>query len=310
MKKNEWDNLVIKHKGEFLQSWDWGEFQQALGKRVIRFYDEFLGLAQVIITQLPFGLSWAYVPRGPIFFDQAGSQDLIEKIIFCLPKNVIFISFEPTIALRSKAPPMAGHCFSLKHFKSRQPEQTLVVNLTQSDQLLYDAMKPNTRYSIRVAQKKNLSFQEIRVDEFYGLLNLSARRQNFKTYSKKYFETSLRIIDSDQIKIFGVKDENSRLIAAALFYLFGQKAVYLHAGSLYEAKDLMGSYFLQWEIIKYLKSRGFKCYDLWGIDQNRWPGLTHFKTGFGGEIKNYPGAYVKALKPIWFRLYNIIKKCI
>ena len=35
--KNKWNEFVINNKGSFLQSFEWGEFQNALGERTFRF---------------------------------------------------------------------------------------------------------------------------------------------------------------------------------------------------------------------------------------------------------------------------------
>lgn len=53
----------------------------------------------------------------------------------------------------------------------------------------------------------------------------------------------------------------------------------------------MAPYLLQWEIIKAAKGRGCRYYDFYGIDENKWPGVTRFKLGFGGEQVQFPGTY-------------------
>ena len=94
MNQEFWNKLILKNNGEFLQGWQWGEFQKSLGHKVIRFFDEELGLGQVVISKLPLGLAKAYIPRGPIFFN-IKSADVVDRITELLPKNVIFCSLEP-----------------------------------------------------------------------------------------------------------------------------------------------------------------------------------------------------------------------
>ena len=53
----------------------------------------------------------------------------------------------------------------------------------------------------------------------------------------------------------------------------------------------MAPYLLQWESMQEAKRRGAKEYDLWGVDAKKWPGLTRFKRGFGGEKISYIGSY-------------------
>ena len=72
----------------------------------------------------------------------------------------------------------------------------------------------------------------------------------------------------------------------------------------------MAPYLLQWEQIKEAKKRGCIEYDFWGIDDKKWPGVTRFKKGFGGQEITYPGAFDLIFQPIWYRLYKIAKRII
>ena len=114
-------------------------------------------------------------------------------------------------------------------------------------------------------------------------------------------------LDPDRVKFFGIVHDDN-IIASGLYYTFGETATDLHGGSDYTHRALMAPYMLHWEAIKYFKSLGLKRYDFWGIDEEKWPGVTRFKTRFGGEVKDYPGAYVKILKPFWFNVYKVAKQ--
>ena len=62
--KEEWES------NNFLQSWEWGNFQKALGRDVLRFsWDEKI-FVQAIKINLPFGKLYWYVPRGPVVLDK------------------------------------------------------------------------------------------------------------------------------------------------------------------------------------------------------------------------------------------------
>ncbi len=295
--KEQWNELILKNSGEFLQSWGWGEFQESLGRQVIRFFDEKLGLAQIIVIQLPLGLARAYIPRGPIFFD-VKPTDLVNKITELLPKNIIFCSLEPSQFV-------PGIAFDTTI--ARQPTQTTILDISGTVEELLQKMHSKTRYSIRIGLKSGLRFGEINVDEFYELLSATARRQKFRTYPKEYFVKLEKTIDKSHLRFLGILN-GSRLVAAGTFYIFGPTATYLHGGSDYGERALMGPHFLHWEAIKLFKSEGCSRYDFWGIDKEKWPGLTRFKMGWGGAVKKYPGAYVKILKPLWYWLYRLIKR--
>ena len=65
---------------------------------------------------------------------------------------------------------------------------------------------------------------------------------------------------------------------------------------------------MHWEIIKKLKVEGCKLYDFWGIDANKWPGVTRFKLGFEGQVVEYPGSFDLPISKIWYLIYKIARK--
>jgi len=51
-----------------------------------------------------------------------------------------------------------------------------------------------------------------------------------------------------------------------------------------------------------------KFYDFWGIDEEKWPGVTRFKKGFNGRETIYPGAYDLVFQPLWYKVYKLTRK--
>ena len=79
----------------------------------------------------------------------------------------------------------------------------------------------------------------------------------------------------------------------------------------------MPTYLLQWEAMKWAKSRGCDEYDLWGVPdedeatlesnfESRHDGLWgvyRFKRGFGGEIKRAAQALDRVYNPLLYWAY-------
>src|SRR3989338_1588233 len=66
--KKAWDTwLNTVEQREFLQSWGWGEFQEQVGKKVVRLQVEeegtVIGQIQGFIHELAFGIRYLYLPR-------------------------------------------------------------------------------------------------------------------------------------------------------------------------------------------------------------------------------------------------------
>jgi len=70
----------------------------------------------------------------------------------------------------------------------------------------------------------------------------------------------------------------------------------------------MAPYLIQWQAILSARQRGCQTYDLFGINQQKWPGVTRFKQGFGGKIINYPGTFDWPVNQCVYRFYQLIRQ--
>ena len=55
------------------------------------------------------------------------------------------------------------------------------------------------------------------------------------------------------------------------------------------------------------KDNGFKYYDLNGVDENKWPGVTRFKMGFGGAVISYSGTFDLVFNKKMYDIYRILR---
>ena len=70
--KESLNNFIVQHgNSNFLQSWEWGEFQKSLGRKIWRLGAEhdrkLVASALIVKNDLPLGKSYLYCPRGPVF---------------------------------------------------------------------------------------------------------------------------------------------------------------------------------------------------------------------------------------------------
>ena len=107
---------------------------------------------------------------------------------------------------------------------------------------------------------------------------------------------------------------DDQLVAGAFAMVQGTKSMYKDGASTRERTVYGASHLLQWEVIKWAKSKGSTEHDLAGvppIDQIKNPdhpfyGMGRFKTSFNKTVTQYVGAYdipVRSLKAkLWNRL--------
>ncbi|MFH1712710.1 MAG: peptidoglycan bridge formation glycyltransferase FemA/FemB family protein, partial [Candidatus Jacksonbacteria bacterium] len=178
-------------------------------------------------------------------------------------------------------------------------------------------MKPKTRYNIRLARKKAVQVRWSKnaadINIFYDLLTATARRQKIKIHPKIHYQNILKILGDKNTAALAIAEFDKKPVAANLVTFFGDTAAYLHGGTDDSYRSLMAPYLLQWEAILEAKRRGCKYYDLGGcavttgkIDP--WAGITRFKAGFGGELKQFGPAYDIVFNRAWHLGLLIVRK--
>jgi len=332
--KNDWNKFVLENQGSFLQSYEWGEFQESVGRRVFRFATN-KWQAQLIEMPLPFGKKYWHCPRGPVIVSDKEqlANDQVKKIIEEIKKKasneVIFFRLGPEWDINHSYWPMAG---SLKEIGFKrlsydvEPSQTLVLGITKTENELLAQMHEKWRYNIQLAKRKGVQIKFMQGDcanfehyfeEFYRLVSEgTSERKRIKHHSKEYYKKQLSI-NGQQIKflLFAAEFEE-KIIAANIVVICGNKATYLHGATDNDARSLMAPHLLQWEQIEYAKSLGCTKYDFWGIANEHtldkrgksWEGFTRFKKGFGGHEINYVGYFDYPLSIMWYLLYRLVQK--
>ncbi len=337
--KNEdrqiWDAFAREHSfGTLQQSWVWGEFQEDYGFKVFRIIveekNEILGIAQAMLYDMPFGKWYLYVARGPLVTQKLSDQsnkvqvfDLILKELenIALKNKAVFTRIDPCFE-KSKPNAIADKLkvIGKKSFKQVQPEETLMIDLSGSEDELLASMKSKWRYNIKLAQKKDIKITTPKsggVDAFYELAKSTSERNAFYYHPKKYYEKLVNKL-GNRCSVFVATYKDIPIASSIMFY-FKNTAIYAHGASSDEHKNLMAPHLIQWEAIRNAKGRGFDLYDFYGIATEgeklqSWQGITRFKMGFAPEgskfarhIK-YVGAYDIVYDKFSYGLIRLAKK--
>ena len=304
----------------FLQSHDWAEFQESIGHSTWMI-DNGKMRALIIEHALPLGLpgqgkNYLYVPYGPVIsFDhiRGGLRDEVNGFIqhvreLAKKQKSIFVKVEPQSDVVMELIYRRGFKRSKK---SIQPNKTVIVDLKKSESELSSAMHHKTRYNVNLALKKSLDFQESDdVKVFWKMLKRTSEVDKFHTHNEKYYKHLLGFFSSKteiKTKLVLVSSEG-KPIAGAILLLYENTAYYLHGAMDRDYKNLMAPYKMHWEIMIWAKSQGYEFYDLWGIDANKWPGVTRFKLGWGGRLVEYPGSFDMPISSFWYFMYRLIRK--
>lgn len=93
------------------------------------------------------------------------------------------------------------------------------------------------------------------------------------------------------------------LLAGIVTARIGGRATYVFGASSGHKRNLMPAYALQWHAMQRAVDLGCRYYDMFGLppaEDSTHPmhGLYRFKTGFGGELVQYPGTVDSLFRPL------------
>lgn len=317
LSEKDWDAFAaqIANDGGFLQSWRWGEFQRGLDRKIFRLavFDgaKIVALALIIKQEMPLGFSYLYLPRGPVIGEGKDRPAILDFLFLAIKKiaraeQAIFLRLDPPWASSRE---LAGAGFNF--IGSVQPKSTLILDLSKSEEELLAAMKPKTRYNIKVAQKRGIIIKESAAsgndfEDFWRLLQKTSARDRIKSHTKEYYR---KMLACPGVRLVFAELDGQK-VAANIMARFGAWEIYLHGASDYDFRDKMGPYLLQWRMIAAAKKNNCRFYDFWGADAKKWPGVTRFKRGFAPDLPltEYIGAHDLVYKKFFYQIYLLIKK--
>jgi lipid II:glycine glycyltransferase (peptidoglycan interpeptide bridge formation enzyme) len=216
-----------------------------------------------------------------------------------------------------------------------QFKNTVLLDLSPSEEELLARMKPKTRYNIRLAQKKGVFVRVGKPEDLPLLYKMYAKtsiRDGFVIRDEGYYKTvwelfmqeeksstlalapSARVVNRQLSTPFTeplIAEINNEPIAAIFVFYFAGRAYYVYGMSRDVHREKMPAYLLQWEAMKRAKAKGCAIYDLWGApdvfdeSDSMW-GVYRFKEGLGGKVVRTLGAWDYAPNRLWYGMYSEI----
>ncbi|MBQ9843706.1 MAG: peptidoglycan bridge formation glycyltransferase FemA/FemB family protein [Oscillospiraceae bacterium] len=326
------ESFVRSHpNGHFLQMPRWANVKDFWKWRGLLFFrnDQLVGAISVLIRPLPCNYSIFYVPRGPVC-DRSDSLLWIEMInaIKQLAKKhrAILLDMDPDELdedCKCRAV-MLDYGFKEKTdagFGNIQPQHVFRLDLAgKSQEEIYQAFTPKTRYNIGLSQRKGVTIREYSgadlipgqvFETFSDLMLITGERDQFYVRGSQYFENLLRSL-KDDARLF-IAYYQKQAIAASIEVFCGRKAWYLYGASSNEHRNTMPNYFLQWTMIRRAMERGCKVYDFRGVPGNPDEndplyGLYRFKKGFSGTYTKFSGLFTYSFKPLYMLVFQVAAK--
>ena len=294
--KNEFNKLV-SHP---LQSFEWGEFREKTGTKVIRRISG-KNAFQLTVHNAPLGFKIGYLPKSYL-----PTKELIEELRkIGRNENLVYIQLEPNVLSDQKE--KIEKLNLKKSFHPLFTKYNFVLDLTKSEEEILKNMHPKTRYNIKVAQKHNVEVKQNNSEnafkKYLELTEETTKRQGFYAHTKKYHTLMWETLKSDNVDSNELSEHlftasyKGEILTTWMLFIFKDTLYYPYGASSSEYREAMHSTLMCWEVIKFGKSLGLKKFDMWGAlsknpDPNHeWFGFHNFKQKFGPEHIELAGSF-------------------
>ncbi|MGA7193568.1 MAG: peptidoglycan bridge formation glycyltransferase FemA/FemB family protein [Anaerolineales bacterium] len=275
-----------------------------------------------------------YAPKGPLL--DWSNESLCNRVLddlqtFAKEQGAIFLKIDPDVLLGTGVPQSEesrednGGQAVMSELKRRgwryssdqiQFKNTVLMDLSLSEDEMLARMKQKTRYNIRLAEKKGVTVRIGTKDDLPMLYTMYAEtsvRDGFVIRNEEYYqmvwESFMQSSEPHAEPL--IAEVNGEVVAAIFVFYFAGRAYYVYGMSRNLHRENMPTYLLQWEAMKRAKSRGCLVYDLWGApdefneSDSMW-GVFRFKEGLGGQVVRTLGAWDFAPNPFWYKMYSEI----
>lgn len=315
--KSTWNDLIASYPdAHILQTAAWGTLKSRFGWASEHVQHGQNG-ALLLFRSLPLGMKLAYLPKGPL---DSNLADLLPALLAaCRRQGAFALKIEPDRWMPDPSEtelPKLGFTPSPHEV---QPRRTIIINLDGSEEDILGRMKQKTRYNIRLAGRKGVQVRAWEdVNAFADMMRITGERDAFGVHSADYYQDAYDLFHPDGACELFVAEFEQQPLAALMVFQRGARAWYMYGASTNQHRNLMPTYLLQWEALRWAKGQGCLEYDLWGVpDEDEetleaefstrsdglW-GVYRFKRGFGGEVKRSPGAWDYPLQRARYQLYR------
>ncbi len=335
---SDWNAFVLHHpRGHLLQMSGWGKLKSSFGwdcGRVALMGLNGLAAGAQVLFKRRFGVSVAYVPRGPLLSGDETTDRVLMVALdrLCRRNRAIFLRLEPNLLETEDGADALHSTLLTQNFQPvdpLQPRSSIHLDLSpEPDQLLANMSKGH-RADVRRAAREGVQVRQgdsdADVDAFYAIMQSTSARAEFGIHSRDYYQQAWRLFQADDRAVLLLAEQNGVAVATAMMFADGKNGLYLYSGSTPEGLKSGAQHAIQWQAVQWARAHGCSVYDFWGIpDQfgqtvsvadetermrleteaksDPLYGVYRFKKGFGGAVVRYLPAYDRVYVPPLYRL--------
>lgn len=320
---SEWDKYIKSHQeANFLQSWDFYEFHQARGKRIVRRIMEKDGkiiAAYAGVVETAKRGKYLAIAGGPIL-DWKDKKTV--KAIFAdireqgAKEKCVFVRVRPQLELSEKSLKLMRELGLKKAPMYLSVEYAGVLDLNKSEEEILAGASQGFRRKLRKAYKNDIEISADTSDEsireFCKLEKLHAERQKYVAFSGSFLTRQFEAFrKGDEVLIYTARKDDE-ILAQNFMIFYGPECSYHYGVSSQLGTKYSAAPLLHMVAMNEARKRGCIRYNLWGIvepdeKEHRFYGVSEFKRSFGCEELKYTPAHDMILNPLKYQVTKAVE---
>ena len=158
------------------------------------------------------------------------------------------------------------------------------LDITGITDKIFSSFRDSTRRNINKAVNEGVTIERSEslqsVQDFYRLHCLTRKKHGLPPQPKFFFQNIYNYIISKNKGFVVLASFNNQIIAGAIFFHHGHKAIYKYGASDESFLRLRANNLIMWEAIKWYSTNGYKSFCFGRSDYND-KGLRQYKNGWG-----------------------------
>lgn len=334
-----WNDIILAFsQAHILHTREWAGIKARYGWQPEPFVwrdaaGQVVAAALLLRRRLPAPLPWSvlYAPKGPLLAsweDGALRTRVLDDLqAYARRSGAIFLKMDPDVVVGTGVPgepeaqevPLGaavrtalrrrGWRFSSEQVQFRN---TVLLDLSPTEDELLAAMKQKTRYNIRLAYRKGVRVREgtfADLSLLYRMYAVTAARDGFIIRPRDYYFSVWQTLMQAGMAEPLIAEVEGEAVAAVVVFRFAGRAYYFYGMSTGRHRNKMPTYALQWEAIRRAKAAGCRWYDFWGAPDDFAPtdpmwGVFRFKRGFGAQVVRTLGAWDYPARQALYAAYS------
>lgn len=305
IERTQWDLAHANACAAYQQDWAYGDVLEKQGAKVWRASvsgedGSLIALAQIISRPFAVFGQFALCTHGPIWLEDVNAES--KRFVYRALSNAIPVKWPRLVVFTPDEPHDAVKPIS-KINRVMTGEATVRIDLEQDTESLRLAMDQKWRNRLVAAEKSDLKFVKggSKPAQYRWLLDLEETQREKRGYKalpaaltldwQMSKSTGAKVNEMQGVSVYRA-DKGKDCAGAMLVLEHGAMATY-HIGWSSEDGRKQGAHNLcLWNACLDLKARGFKRFDLGGVNTQSGAGIARFKIGTGGEVFQRAGAFV------------------